>query len=160
MIHRTGFLMTDGGTERYIQVETNLVFYRGKYISSGEHLLFEDNTFIGNIHVNDNGFALKDLKNLTVGETKSLIYYLKNYTLPVQDSCTSNFGFGLEIKHSLIYCEVLVREHIYHVWFDSIHVAKLSQNENLSWIQMQSKLLPVTMLKEVSERIEKHYCNF
>lgn len=157
MIHRTGFLMANEGSERYIQVETNLVFYQEEYITTGKFLLFEDDVFIGSIHLNDNGFGLRELKHLTLAETKQLIQYLRDYTLPGQAACASSFGFGLEVKHNLVYCEILVKDHIYHVWFDGIHTAKLHQNENFGWIQMQPQLLPVTVLKEISDRIEDHY---
>ncbi|QJD95490.1 hypothetical protein HH214_06180 [Mucilaginibacter robiniae] len=160
MLHRTGYSVYDQGNSKYIQVETVLVFYREKFIISGKHMLFEDTALIGNMSYTDNGLSMSGLERLTQSERLQLVAHIKNYVAPDQASCAPTFGFGLQIKDNVVYCEIIVTDHIYHVWFDGKKVGKLTQNERFNWLQMQSELLPAGTLREISDRIEKHYVNF
>ena len=76
MVHRTGYLFKEGDNERYIQVETILIFYKQEFISTGKHLLFEDETFIGHITASDGEYVTKGLAVLSEQEKAELILFL------------------------------------------------------------------------------------
>lgn len=158
MVHKTGYLLkTDG--ERYIQVETIFVFYRQAFICAGKHLLFEEETFMGNFTVSEGIYSFKGSKSLTEGQKAELIVYLKDIKPPVFDAHAPQFGFGIQLDENLTYCEVIVNNEFYEIWYDAKPVAKLYQDEQYNWMQVSGKDLPPNVVREITGRIEDHYSN-
>lgn len=153
MVHKTGYLLKNDG-ERYIQVETIFVFYRQAFVSAGKHLLFEEETYMGNFTVLDGAYTFKGSTVLTEGQKAELIAYLKDLKPPVFDAQPSQFGFGIELDGNLTYCEVILSNDLYEIWYDGKLVAKLYQDEWFTWIQASGEPLPPSVVGEITGRIE------
>ena len=156
MVHRTGYMLKGDG-KRYSQVETILLFYRQKFVSSGKHLLFENETFIGNLTVRDGENVFNGVATLTDEEKAELLVYLKAFMPPDCDAHAPQFGFGIQLEGNLTYCEVLQQNDLYEIWYDGKPVAELSQNEQFSWQQVSGQHLAPSVFREITERIEGHY---
>jgi len=157
MVHRTGYLLKKAGGERYIQVETILIFYKQEFISTGKHLLFENEAFIGHITVSDGEYLAKGLAVLSEEEKAELIRFLMLFTPPLYDPPASQFGFGIELDENLTYCEVVLANDLYEIWYDAKLTAKLYQDEHFRWKQFSGERLQPSVVREITDRIEAHY---
>ena len=157
MVHRTGYLFKKGDHERYIQVETILIFYKQEFISTGKHLLFEDETFIGHITASDGEYVTKGLAVLSEQEKAELILFLTLFKPPLYDPPASQFGFGIERDGNLTYCEVVLKKDLYEIWYDAELIAKLYQDEHFRWKQFSGERLQPSIVREITDRIQAHY---
>jgi len=160
MVYRTGFLLQKDDIERYIQVETILAFYKQQFINTGKHLLFEGETFIGNVIFSDDHCILNGFDNFDQSEKKDIRAFLGTLIIPHQKALASAFGFGLQIKDKLVYCEVILNMGLYEIWFNGINIAVLSQNAKCIWLQVSGNALPPSILRDIKKGIEKYYNQF
>jgi hypothetical protein len=160
MVYRTGLLLQKESIERYIQVETILAFYKQQFINTGKHLLFEDETFIGNATLTNDQYTLNGFDKFDQEEKDNIITFLKVLVVPQQQALTSAFGFGLQFNGELIYCEVILNAGLYEIWFNNINIAVLSQNAKCIWLQVTGEALPLSILRHITKRIESYYNQF
>lgn len=66
MAYRTGYLLSINGFEKYLQIESILAYFEQQYISTGKHLLYEDETFIGNVTILDGQYVFNVRMNLAL----------------------------------------------------------------------------------------------
>lgn len=157
MIYRTGYSLKSSGTERYIQVETILAFYEQKFINTGKYLLFEDESFIGEINSLNNVWICTPLENFNEAEKEEILTSLKHLKLPEQEARPTEFGFGIDRAENITYCEVVLKNHLYDIWFDGAKVARLGQDQQRNWVQLSGNSIPTSIIEEISQRIEDHY---
>lgn len=157
MVYRTGLLLQKGSVERYIQVETILAFYKQQFINTGKHLLFEDETFIGNATLTNDQYSLNGFDNFDQAEKDNIRAFLKDIIVPNQQALPSAFGFGLQFKGELTYCEVILNAGLYEIWFNNINIAVLSQNVKCIWLQVSGEAMPISILRNITTRIENYY---
>jgi hypothetical protein len=160
MFYRTGFLLQKDSIERYIQVETILAFYKQQLINTGKHLLFEDEILIGDATLSNDQYTLNGFDNFDQKEKDNIIAFLKVLVVPHQQALTSAFGFGLQFRDELIYCEVILNMGLYEIWFDNINIAVLSQNAKCIWLQVSGETLSPAILRDITNRIKSHYNQF
>lgn len=157
MIYRTGYSLKSTGSERYIQIETILAFYEQKFMNTGKHLLFEDENYIGDITSFNNEWVCTGLTNFSEVEKDEILTFLKQYKSPEQESRSSEFGFGIEREDNITYCEVILKNHLYDIWFDGSKAGRITQDKQWKWVQLLGTAIPASVLKEISQRIEDHY---
>ena len=157
MVYRTGYLLSFDGFEKYIQIESILAYYEQQYISTGKHLLYEDETFIGNVTILDGHYVFNVSNDFSAKAKSEIANYLKTLVIPHQPELTSAFGFGLQQSEELTFCEVILKAGQYEVWFNGSFTALLSQNDKCIWLQVSGEKLLPSVLREVIGRIENHY---
>lgn len=157
MVYRTGYLLSISGFEKYIQIESILAYYEQQYISTGKHLLYEDETFIGNVTILDGHYVFNVSNDFSTKAKSEIANYLKTLVIPHQPELTSAFGFGLQQSKELTFCEVILKAGQYEVWFNGSFAALLSQNDKCIWLQVSGKTLLPSILREIISRIESHY---
>lgn len=160
MVYRTGVLISDNGVDRYIQVETILAYYQQQYITTGKHLAYEDETFIGNVIIEDQRCTFNGFGDFSQQALADIQAYLLQLIIPQQQDLAAAFGFGLQLHTDLILCEVILNTGLYEVWFDGRKVAGLSQNERCSWQQVAGERLLPSLIREITRRIENYYNQF
>ncbi len=161
MIYRTGFTLNNKGDERYIQVETILAFYEQQFISTGKHLLFEDEVFIGNITKDNDKYTLRGFENFDDVAKSGIEKFLRELIVPHQQELVSAFGFGIQSADELMLCEVILKDKgIYTVWMNGSQVAELKQDNKWNWHQLTGEKLRPSLLREITERVEGYYNQF
>lgn len=157
MIEKTGILLTSGKDERYIQIESLLIFCHEKFISSGKHHIIEGENNIGVISINDNLWSYSGLETLSDSEKEELFDFINHHQYMIEKEIVQSFGFGLALDDNLTYCEVLFKDQAYDISFDGKTVARIDQDENHQWIQTQGKLLPDSIIQTITNRLEEYY---
>ena len=66
-------------------------------------------------------------------------------------------GFGIAYGGEMIFCEAMMEEHSYEIYFDGKWMASLEHTDQLDWIQASGIILPHAIIEEIGERIESHY---
>lgn len=161
MIYRTGFILSNNGLERYIQVETILAFYEQQFISTGKHLLFEDEMFIGNVTLNNDVYTLRGFENFDAAAKADIESFLRKLTVPHQQELISAFGFGIQSADELIFCEVILKDKgTYTVWMNGSQIAELTQDSQCKWHQLTGEKLRPSVFREITERVEGYYNQF
>lgn len=69
-----------------------------------------------------------------------------------------SFGFGIGYGDGLMYCEVIMDQSSYDVYFNSRWMMTLTYTEDFSWIQAAGIILPQAIAVEIGLRIEHAYC--
>lgn len=156
MVYRTGYVLIQSDSEHYIQVETELTFYRQKFVSTGKYLLFEDEDFIGDFVIQERNWACTGMSRFSNEEKDEILAFIKTIKVHPKN-CSSSFGFGLQLDDNIIYCEIIVKHNVYEIWFDGVSVAKIYQDEQYNWLQVLGKPLPVAAINDIAKRIENHY---
>lgn len=95
MVYRTGFLLQKDDIERYIQVETILAFYKQQFINTGKHLLFEDQTFIGNATFSDDHCILNGFNNFDQTEKKDIKAFFGNSNYSASEGACFHVRFRI-----------------------------------------------------------------
>jgi len=160
MIYRTGLLLRKHNIERYIQVETILAYYNQKYINTGKHLLYEDESFIGNIIVSDEACSFSGFIDFDQYEKDDIENFLNCLIIPVQPDLPNAFGFGLQQNDQLTYCEVILNGGLYEIWIDGVSIAILVQNSKCNWLQVSGAIILPSVLRRIIYQIESYYNQF
>jgi len=66
-------------------------------------------------------------------------------------------AFGLTYAGELIFCEVVMHEHHYELFFDGEPKGTIEHDDNWQWIQVSGSLLSLGVIKEIGFRIESYY---
>jgi hypothetical protein len=160
MIYRTGLLLKKYNVERYIQVETILAYYNQQYINTGKHMLYEDESFIGNIVVSGETCSFSGFIDFEQYEKDDIENFLKGLIIPVQQDLPSAFGFGLQLNTQLTYCEVILNGGLYEIWIDGVSIAVLTQNSKCNWLQVSGEIILPSVLRKITKQIENYYDQF
>lgn|GEM_PF-1703492 len=157
MVEKTGYLLIDGKNERYIQIESELLFYHGRYISAGKHNIIEGNSNIGTITINEGVWSYDGMETLCEIEKSQLFEFIKNHKYILGREIVTSFGFGLELNDNMTYCEVLFKNGPYNICFDGKAVAQIDQDENFQWVQLQGEPLSDVVMETITRRLEDYY---
>lgn len=160
MVYRTGLLLKKYNVERYIQVETILAYYKQQYINTGKHVLYEDESFIGNIIVSGETCSFSGFIDFKQYEKDDIENFLKCLIIPVQPDLPSAFGFGLQQNNQLTYCEVILNGGLYEIWIDGVSIAVLTQNSKCNWLQVSGEIIQPSVLRKITKQIENYYNQF
>lgn len=160
MVYRTGFLLNTDGKDRYIQVETILAYYEQQYISTGKHMLYLNEEFIGNVTFGDDTYTYNGLQDFNTGDKKQISDFLSALVIPKQPELALAFGFGLQQDDALIFCEVILNAGLYEIWLNGTNVAVLSQDPKCNWFQVSGDSIQPSKLREITRRIEGYYNQF
>lgn len=160
MVYRTGFLLISPSVDRYIQVETILTYYERQYISTGKHLLYLDEEFIGNVTFGSEQYTYNGLNDFDPEERNRIGDFLSALIIPKQPELDLSLGFGLQQDQELIYCEVLLNAGLYEVWLNGANVAVLCQDPKCNWLHVSGEKLKPSLLREITNRIENYYNQF
>lgn len=160
MVYRTGFLLSRHGMDRYIQVETILTYYEQQYISTGKHLLYLNEKFIGNVTFGDEQYAYNGLQNFDTEDKQQIGAFLSELIIPRQPDLALAFGFGLQQDEALFFCEVIMNVGLYEIWLNGANVAVLCQDPKCNWRQLSGTSLTASVLREITHRIENYYDQF
>jgi hypothetical protein len=131
-----------------------------QFINTGKHLLFEDETFVGNATFSNDQYALNGFDNFDQTEKDNIRAFLTVLVVPHQQALTCAFGFGLQFRGELIYCEVILNGELYEIWYNNINIALLSQSAKCIWLQVTGEALSPSILQEITKRIESYYNQF
>lgn len=157
MIEKTGYLLSSGKQERYIQIESLLIFCHEKFISAGKHHIIEGEHNIGTISINDHLWSYSGLETLGDPEREELFDFINHHQYTIEREIVQSFGFGLELENNLTYCEVLFKEGAYDICFDGKTVGRIDQDENHQWIQTEGNALPALTVQTITSRLEEYY---
>lgn len=64
------------------------------------------------------------------------------------------FGFALEYGGELIYCEVVMCDTGYDIYFNNVWTASIAHTEDFTWIQSSGVILPQNIIDEIGLKAE------
>jgi hypothetical protein len=157
MIEKTGYLLSTGKQERYIQIESLLIFFHERFISAGKHHIIEGEYNIGTISINEQVWSYSGLETLSDAEREELFDFIKHYQYTIKREIVQSFGLALELDNNLTYCEVLFKDGAYDICFDGKTVGRINQDENHQWIQTEGSTLSDLTVQTITNRLEEYY---
>ncbi len=66
-------------------------------------------------------------------------------------------GFGIDYGGELKYCEAIMQETSYDIYFDREWIASIIHDDNWNWQLAAGAILPQSIINEIGLRIESHY---
>ena len=66
-------------------------------------------------------------------------------------------GFGIDYAGELKYCEAIMQDTSYDIYFDHEWIASIIHDDNWDWRLASGSILPQSIINEIGLRIESHY---
>lgn len=66
-------------------------------------------------------------------------------------------AFGLEYAGELVFCEAIMHDRHFEIFFDGVSKGTIEYTENFEWIQASGGLISLGAIKEIGFRIESYY---
>ena len=157
MVSKARFSILQNGIERHLQIESPLSFFQTRFLYKSKHTLFEGGRRIGFISSRNGGLVYRGVVPFSNDELSILFDFISTCESTLNQSLPPSFGFGIELNNNLSYCEVLIKDGLYDIWFDGKIAARLSLDGSCHWVQLMGANLKKEVVKTITDRVEAHF---
>ena len=68
-----------------------------------------------------------------------------------------SIGFGITYGNEIKYCEAIMADTSYDIYFNGEWIASVAHNDSFEWMQDSGTILPQSIIDEIGLKIESHY---